>query len=341
MRSLIRLLMLCAGLVLAGPAFAACGVATTVGDDVGSYSPNALKAGAPPYLSEFGGFSCSSASILTLLNGNHLKATVASGSVLTLTSATSSDTVTYLLAAASNGTSPLVPGAATYYVNGTTLDLLASNTTSVPVYVRLSSTNAVAPGTYTGSVAIKWDWSFCSLIGALNACVGTLDSGSKTATLTFTLHVMPQQTTMLVSSTTTWDAVSGTTDPKAIPGSRRRAAVTITNPDIVALDADTLALILPVASGTIVALDGDGTGSSTVVQTTDGSPASGLTVSYVSPSSTTDNVDFSSDGGVTWTYVPTAGDTTSESAVTHIRIRPQGSMAAGSSFKVSVPFLVK
>ena len=341
MRTIVRLLMLCAGLVLAGPAFAACGVATTVADDLGSYSPNALKAGAPPYLSEFGGFSCSSASILTLLTGNYLKATVASGSVLQLTSATSSDTVTYLLAASSNGTGPLVPGTATYYVNGTTLNLLGSGTTSVPVYAKVSSSAAVAPGTYTGSVAIKWDWSFCSLIGALNACVGTLDAGSKSATLTFTLHVTPQQTTMLVTSATTWDVVSGTTDPKAIPGSRRRASITIANPDIVALDANTLALVLPVASRTIVALDGDGTGSSTIVQTTDGSPASGLTVSYVSPSSTTDNVDFSSDGGVTWTYVPTAGDTTSESAVTHIRIRPQGSMAAGSSFTVSIPFLVR
>ena len=341
MRTMVGLLMLCVGLVVAGPAAASCGVATAVSDDFGTYSPNALKAGAPPYLSEFGGFNCSTASIVTLLAGNYLKATVASGSVLTLTSAMTPNTVTYLLAAAPDGTSPLVPGTATYYVNGTTLNLLGSGTTNVPVYAKVSSTTAVAPGTYTGSVAIKWDWSFCSAIGALNACIGTLDAGSKTATLSFTLNVSPQQTTMVVTSATTWDAVQGTTDPKAIPGSRRRAAITIANPDIVALDLNTLALVLPVASRTIVALDGDGTGSGTIIQTTDGSPSSGLTVSYVSPSSTTDNIDFSSDGGVSWTYVPTAGDTVSESAVTHIRIRPQGSMAAGSSFKISIPFLVR
>ena len=341
MRTIFRLLMLCAGLALAGPAAAACGVATTVSDNLGSYSLNAIKAGAPPYVSAFGGFSCSSAALLTVLAGNYLKATVASGSVLKLTSATSSDSVTYQLAAASDGTSPLVPGAATYYVNGTTLTLLSGGTSSVPVYVKLASATAVAPGTYTGSVAIKWDWYFCSVLGVGTLCAGTVDSGSKTATLSFTLTVTPQQTTMVVTSATTWDAVSGTTDPKAIPGSRRRASITIANPDIVALDLNTLALVLPVASGTIVALDGDGTGSGAVVQTTDGSPASGLTVSYVAPSSTTDNVDFSSDGGVTWTYVPTAGDTTSEAMVTHIRIRPQGSMAAGSSYKVSIPFLVR
>ena len=341
MRTIFRLLMLCAGLVLAVPAFAACGVTTTVADDLGSYSPNAIKAGAPPYVAAFGGFGCSSAAILTLLSGNYLKATVASGAVLKLTSTSSADTVTYQLSGAADGSSPLVPGTATYYVNGSVLNLLGSGTTSVPVYVKLSSATAVAPGTYTGTVAIKWDWYFCSLLGALNACVGSVDSGSETATLSFTLTVTPQQTTMLVTTATTWDAVSGTTDPKAIPGSRRRASITIANPDIVALDRDTLALVLPVASGTIVALDGDGTGSGPVVQTTDGSPASRLTLSYVSPSSTADDVDFSSDGGATWTYVPTAGDTTSEAMVTHIRIRPQGSMAAGSAYRISIPFLVR
>ena len=341
MRTFFRLLLLCAGLAVAGPAFAACDVTTTVADDLGSASPNALNAGAVPYGAAAGGFGCTNGSLLTLLSGNYLKATVAAGSALTLTSTTTSNTVTYALAAASNGSSPLVPGTATYYVNGTVLSLLGGNTTSVPVYVKPSAATAIAAGTYKGSVQIRWDWYFCSLIGALNACIGTLDQGSKTATITFTLTVAAQQATMAVTSATTWDAVSGTTDPKAIPGSRRRASMTVANPDIVALDSNTLALVMPVAAGTIVALDGDGSGSGTVVQTSDGTPASGLTVTYASPSSTTDNVDFSSDGGLSWTYVPIAGDTVSEARVTHIRVRPQGSMAAKSSFSVSIPFLVK
>lgn len=341
MRSFLRLLLLCLGLVLAGPAFAACDVAAAVADDLGSDSPNALKAGAPPYVMVPGGFACSSASTLTLLSGNYLKATVAAGSALTLTSTTTSDTVTYKLAAAAGGTPQLVPGTAVYFINGAVLNLMVNGANSASIYVKPSSAATIAPGTYKGSVPIRWDWYFCSALSAANLCIGTVDQGSKTATITFTLTVAPQQTTMAVTSATTWDAVSGTTAPKAIPGSRRRAVMTVANPDIVAIDANTLALVLPVAPGTIVALDGDGSGSSTVVKTTDGTPASTLTVSYVSPSSTTDNVDFSSDGGVTWAYVPTAGDTVSESAVTHIRIRPQGSMAAGSSFSISLPFLVK
>ncbi|WP_375393639.1 spore coat protein U domain-containing protein [uncultured Sphingomonas sp.] len=174
MRHFLRLLMLCPGLVLSGPAFAACGVATTVSDDLGAYSSNALKAGAPPYLSKFGGFSCSSASLIRFLPAL-LKATAASGSVYKLISATSSETVSYQLAAAADGSSPLVPGTATYYVNGAALNLLGSGRTSVPVYVKLSSSTAVTRGVYTGSVAIRWEWSFCSSIGVLNACVGTLE----------------------------------------------------------------------------------------------------------------------------------------------------------------------
>lgn len=341
MRILLRWLLVCAGVLFATPAFAACSVTTPLSAAIGSDSSNALKAGVAPYTSTFGGFTCTSSSILTLLSGNYLKATIAAGAPLTLTSTTTTDTVTYKLAASSDGSNQIVPGTPTYYVNGAVLSLLSNGTTSVPIYVKPLNTTATASGTYTGSVTIKWDWYFCSALSAANICIGTVDQGSKSSTITFTLIVAPQPTTMAVTSATTWDGISGTTDPKAIPGSRRRASITIANPDIVGLDTNTLALVMPVAAGTIVALDGDGSGSGSVVQTTDGSPASGLTVSYVSPSSTTDNVDFSSDGGVSWTYVPTAGDTTSEAAVTHIRIRPQGGMAAKSSFSVSIPFLVR
>ena len=42
-----------------------------------------------------------------------------------------------------------------------------------------------------------------------------------------------------------------------------------------------------------------------------------------------------------WTYPPVAGNAASESAVTHVRIRPQGTMAKQSSFSVSLPYLLK
>lgn len=336
--------MLLAALVVAGTAQAACGVTAAFSGDLGAQSPAALKAGAPPYIGVSGGFSCPTPPVATLLTGDYLKATVASGSPLKLTSTTTTDSVGYTLSAGSTGGSPLVPGTAFFYVNGTVvnvLGLLGPGAVSVPIYVKLAAGQTIAPGTYTGNVSIRWDWYFCSLLGALNVCVGTLDSDSRTATINFKLEVAAKPATVTISSVTTWDPVSATAAPKAIPLSRRRTALTVVNPDIVALDLNTLRLALPTGVGTILALDGDGTGSGAVAQTTQGSTPSALTVSYVSPSTLTDDVEFSSDGGATWGYVPVVGNPASQGAVTHVRFSPKGSMAPLSSLSISVPYLVK
>jgi hypothetical protein len=52
-------------------------------------------------------------------------------------------------------------------------------------------------------------------------------------------------------------------------------------------------------------------------------------------------VEFSSDGGATWGYVPVVGNPASQGAVTHVRFSPKGSMAPLSSLSISVPYLVK
>ena len=73
----------------------------------------------------------------------------------------------------------------------------------------------------------------------------------------------------------------------------------------------------------------------------DGSPASGLTYTYTSLASTTDDVDFSNDGGTTWTYVPVPNGSGVDPAVTHIRIRPKGTMAANSAFTLGFGYMLQ
>ena len=67
--------------------------------------------------------------------------------------------------------------------------------------------------------------------------------------------------------------------------------------------------------------------SSGPVLFTDGTPSSGLTFTFSGLGSTTDDVDFSSDGGTTWNYIPSPGATGFDSAVTDMRIRPKGAFA--------------
>jgi len=335
------------------PAMAVCSIGAG-SDDLGTSSPSALKAtggqpavSAAPYVAGIGGFSCDSPGLLTLSGVNYLKATIPTGTVLKLTSATTTDQVTFQVAATANGSSPLTIGTGFYYVQGLSLNLLGIGSGSapmvVPIYIKpaTASTGAlIAPGTYTGTFRINWDWYFCSgAYTTLTGCtLGTLDTNTGQSTVTVTLIVAGKAPTMTVSSATTWDVIDGTNNPKALPGSKRRTTVTVTNPDIVTLAAGTVQISLPTAARTIIALDGESPSSTTFVQTADGNPASGLSLVYATPNSTADDVDFSTDNGNSWGAFPTLA---SQGTVTTMRFRPEGTMAPGTSFSISIPYSVQ
>ncbi|MGA1799642.1 protein CsuE [Sphingomonas sp. 4RDLI-65] len=337
-------LAIAAGLTVAAlpsAAWAACTVTNTGPTALGSYSPPALVNNAPPYVDVPGGFDCPD-TVISLLSGNFLRATVTSPDGFKLTSTNVADTVTakYVVAADAAGTYPFTAGTPFVYMNGgliNLLGLLGGTARNVQVHVRPSSTTAVAPGTYTGSFRIAWEWRFCDLLGALGLCIGTLDRNPTTipvATVSVTMIVAAKPVGVTIVTRTTWDPLSATSNPRAIPGSKQRTTITLTNTDIVAVDANSLAVVLPTPARGAVALDGDGTASTAYVMTAEGSPASSLAVTYTAPASTTDDVDFSANGGTSWTYDPAP----TPKSVTNVRIRPRGTMAAGSSFSVSLPY---
>lgn len=324
----------------------ACDVPASSSVIVGSFSPAALNAGAVPYTATGAGFSCASLNVLTLLSGNFLSATIPADSVLRLTSTTNpADTVGYRLFANASSAYELKPGGTTYYMNGAVLNLLnlgGDQGLNVQMFFKLPSGETVAPGIYTGTTPIRWSWNFCNGIAALGLCVGVTDAGSSTVLMRITLSVdaKPPIVSMAFNSTT-WDPVNGTANPKAIPGSKRRMVMTLTNPDLVSTEANAIVIAIPTPNQSIIALDGDAASGGAVIRTSEGSIASGLTITYASPTSATDQVDFSSDGGSTFRFGPVAGNGTSEAAVTTVRITPLGSMAPLSSISVSIPYSVK
>jgi hypothetical protein len=72
---------------------------------------------------------------------------------------------------------------------------------------------------------------------------------------------------------------------------------------------------------------------------------SNLTLTFTALNSPADDVDFSNDGGVTWTYTPVPDGAGYDAAVTHLRIRPRGRMAgwsgAGPFPSFAITFKVK
>ena len=309
----------------------ACDIVTPSTANVGTLSPSAVTTAS--FIATTGSFKCANATILTLLGADYLRATLLTAGTLTLT-ATTGGSFTYSLSANADGSSPLVANTSRSYIEGSTLSLLSTSKAAVPIYIKPISATAPPAGIYKGNFQVRWAWKFCDGIAVAGLCaVGDNDVGNKTASVDVTLTVA-RDAVVTITQRATWEASSTTVNPKAIPGAKLRMTMQIENPNPFALDGNTLAFTFPTPTKLQVALDGDGTASTAYVVTAEGSPASSLAVTYASPASTTDDVDFSSNNGSSWTYDPT----TSPGSVTTVRIRPRGTMAAGSKFTVSLPY---
>jgi hypothetical protein len=314
-----------------------------VTSNLGSYSPGAVKAAVVPALQGRGGLSCGSG-VLILLSDNSVKAKFHSQNGFKLKQSSGTDLVTYIATAAPDGTSPFTEGATVDYMQNNLLNLLGllgGSSADLPFFIKLSASTMPSPGVYADRISIEWTWKICPGIGLLGLCVGTTDAGMGSSTIDVTLIVSPRSVVTTLTGVTTWDPVNQALAPKAIPGARRRVSLTVTNPDIVPLDAGGVAVILPTPAGSVFTLNGDGVSAGAAIKFAEGTPASGMSVRYVSPVDQTDDVDFSSDSGLTWTYTPVSADLASQAAVTHVRIRPQGAMAKQSSFTTSASYLVR
>ena len=343
-RTLLRLLALAlaAMTALAGTSALACTPTPSVPTDFGTFSAQSVKQAAIPALQSRAGLICPT-STLVLLSGNYVRAKFQSANGLKLLNGTNG--IAY--------TASPDPGATVVFTQNGTIDymqnnllnvlgLLGGSSADLPIYIKPTGGTLPPQGVYTDKITITWNWYLCPGVNALFVCLATPSQGSNVTTvINVTLTVGPKSVILTTTTGTTWDPVNGTANPKALPGGKRRMMLRVLNPDLVTVDKDTLGLSLAVPPGTIVALDGDGAGSSPFLVFTDGAPASALTVAYANPSSATDDVDFSSDRGSTWAYVPIAGDDVSQAAVTNIRIRPKGTMNAGSQFSLSVSLKTK
>lgn len=128
--------------------------------------------------------------------------------------------------------------------------------------------------------------------------------------------------------TTFSDPLAGTSNAKSIPAARKRYTVSVRDAgNARAIDSNTVAVVVPVPANTRLYVRDLGATGSGPVQFLNGTPASGLTYTYVSLASTTDDLDFSNNGGSTWTYVPTPDANGVDGAVTHLRVRPKGQPA--------------
>ncbi|MDX1499913.1 MAG: hypothetical protein R3176_08455 [Woeseiaceae bacterium] len=149
------------------------------------------------------------------------------------------------------------------------------------------------------------------------------------ASVTDTITAVPAPN-LLVSKefTTISDPVNLGVGPKPIPGSTVEYTITITNQGPGTVDMDTFEISDAVPNDSCLLVTDLGGGGP--VRFTDGNPASGLTYTFTSLGSATDDLEFSADGGASYGYTPVAGPNGCDPAVTHLRIVPKGTFAADS-----------
>ncbi len=145
------------------------------------------------------------------------------------------------------------------------------------------------------------------------------------------------QINLVKNVTTISDPINLTVDPKSIPGSVVQYGIAATNTGAGTVDSDSIIIADPIPTNVSLRVSDFDVGTSGPVRFTDGSTSSGLTYTFISLASTTDDVEFSDNGGSTYTYIPVPDGAGLDAGVTHIRIRPKGSFqGSGASFTVEL-----
>ena len=132
------------------------------------------------------------------------------------------------------------------------------------------------------------------------------------------------------SSAAVSDGIS-TNNPKMVPGAIAEYTITVASPASYTVTNNSLFIgdTTP-TNAALVVNDINGFGSRPALFT---AGSTGLSYSFVSLASATDDIEFSDNNGVSWTYTPVAGGNGTDTAVTNIRVRPKGIMAASSTLQ--------
>ncbi|WP_157468565.1 lectin-like domain-containing protein [Desulfatibacillum aliphaticivorans] len=152
------------------------------------------------------------------------------------------------------------------------------------------------------------------------------------ATTQFRVY-LPPDFTVLKTAQTVYDPYNNTTNPKAIPGAYVMYSVLVTNFGGAA-DANSFVMTDPIDSN-IELFVGDlgGSGSGPIqFNCSSGTPPCGLTYTFTSLASTTDDVDFSEyAAGTDFSYAPSGDADGFDDQVRRLRVSPKGTFAASGT----------
>jgi parallel beta-helix repeat protein len=166
-------------------------------------------------------------------------------------------------------------------------------------------------------------------IGSVLTSTGTL--GGQTSELGGNVTVTSgPNLTYLKSVAVFSDPLNNMTNPKSIPGAMQVYTLRVTNQGTGSVDSNTVALVDAIPANTALFVQDLGVPGSGPVAFTDGTPASALTYTFAGLGNAADDLEFSNNGGTSWAYTPVANANGCDPAVTHMRVKPKGTMAGAT-----------
>ena len=215
-------------------------------------------------------------------------------------------------------------GVANYVIGNTAYGDLASGNTSGDANVTVTFASAI------DTIVIEYG----------NHSLAPANPGQQAISLHDITFCSPY-TTLSVTKTSAVisNPVEGTANAKAIPGALIEYIISVSNTGDSSVDAGTVVVRDNTPADAKMCLTTYGAAGP--VQFADGSPATGLSYTFGSLSATGDSLEFSSDGGSNWNYIPTADSDGCDQAITNFRLDLGGVFAPTTSFTLRTRFLVE
>ena len=153
--------------------------------------------------------------------------------------------------------------------------------------------------------------------------------GNDADSVVVTINPSPEIET-IKSVQTLSDPVNGSSNPKAIPGAVVQYTITSSNSGFAVTDTDSVIITDSIPANTEMFVGDIAAVGSGPLAFFDGSTSSALSYTFTALGSSTDDIEFSSDGGVTYTYTPVPDADGFDSNITHFRGLTGGAFAASN-----------
>lgn len=231
----------------------------------------------------------------------------------------------------------LAPGSAVTATNSSSLPSIGA-TGTLTFLGKLGQSYAIPAG---GSVVLNYYANRPAGAGTfINNAQGHFGMATTAVAQSSYSQVSPVPLVVTKTSAIHSDGISAS-NPKAIPGAYINYTISVTNPNPLPIDADTVIVSDHTPDHVSMCVADYGAPGSGPVIFNEGSPASGLSYTYSGLSSTTDNLQFSSNNGTSWTYIPSPAPDGCDSAITDFRITTSNADAGNGNFSISVRYRIK